>query len=104
MLLIVFDPATKAPRPPTNGETKGHPEPARPAMPVARAMGIFSYPAAPPPVLRKTCTIGTVKTRAVEAARVVLPARAHARFNPSPETRCHHEAKRATRRKTVDGR
>ena len=53
-LLIVFDPATKAPMPPMKVENNGQADPVNSATPLARAMGIFSKPAAPPAELMKT--------------------------------------------------
>ena len=50
----------------------GHALPANEATPSARAIGIRSNPLTPPPLLMKTCTIGTVKISAIEAAAVVF--------------------------------
>ena len=78
MLLTVLLPATAAPMPPMNGAKIGHALPTSDATPSASAMGIASNPALPPPLNRNTCTIGTVKTSATEAATVVFSERVHA--------------------------
>ena len=72
MLLTVLLPATNAPRPPMKGEKIGQAVPVREATLAASTIGILSYPAAPPSELMNTCTMGTVKMRATEAAAVVL--------------------------------
>ena len=82
MLLTVLLPATNAPKPPMNGEKKGHEDPVSDATPSANTIGIFSYPPAPPAELINTCTIGTVKTRAIEALSIVRAER----FQAAPKS------------------
>ena len=78
MLLTVLLPATAAPMPPMNGAKMGQAPPASAAIPSARTMGIRSRPAAPPMLLRNTCTIGTVKTSATDACAVTFSEVPHA--------------------------
>lgn len=79
MLLIVLLPATAAPSPPTSGAHSGQAQPASVSTPRASAIGISGSSAPPPPLYRNTCTMGTVKTSATDAAPSVRTDRRQAR-------------------------
>ena len=86
MLLIVFDPATKAPIAPISGANIGHAVPTAAETPSASTMGIEAKVSEAE--FRKTCTIGTASSSAGAAAAMVTPEDFSALPNSLPFMPC----------------